>query len=312
MLRLVFADAWWWLFLLNSAAVFLFVPLPVAVLVAALQRNVVLIAGALFAVAIFLSAWGGLLLPHSQPDATGPVVTVMTYNLLVSNRDTRGVVDAIREANADVVGFVELNQTMARAIQRELAEEYPYQVMNEEDSVSGAGVISRYPIERVDVSALDDPLWVGDPIAVEVDWEGRPFLFVEVHSPASSHKVDIREHQARLLRDFAREQALPLIVGGDFNASDRNQSISIVKEALNDAFRNAGTGLGHTFPGASRADTRGSSRPESYGITWPQWLVRIDYIFYSDDWQAIDARIAPWEGSSDHRGVIAELALPAP
>jgi hypothetical protein len=163
MLRLVFADAWWWLFLLNSAAVFLFVPLPVAVLVAALQRNVVLIAGALFAVAIFLSAWGGLLLPHSQPDATGPVVTVMTYNLLVSNRDTRGVVDAIREANADVVGFVELNQTMARAIQRELAEEYPYQVMNEEDSVSGAGVISRYPIERVDVSALDDPLWRGGP-----------------------------------------------------------------------------------------------------------------------------------------------------
>ena len=309
MLRLVFADAWWWLYLVNSAAIFLFVAVPVAAVIAVLQRNAVLIAGVLFAAVLFASTWGGMLWPHSEPEPQGPVVTVMTYNLLVSNRNTEGVLAAIREADADVVGLVELNATIGDAIRRDLIEEYPYQALFDRGSLFGVGVISRYPIERIETN-LDDPDWNGDPIAVQVDWEGGPFVFVAVHSPASSHKVEIRERHARLLRDFAEAQTLPVIVAGDLNASDRNQSISIIKEALNDAFREAGTGIGHTFPGASYADTRGSSRPETFGIPWPKWLVRIDYIFYSDDWQAIDARIAPWEGSSDHRGVVAELALP--
>ncbi len=311
-LRIVFADTWWWLFLLNSAALFLFVPLPFAMVVAAVQRNVLLIAGALFAIVLFLNAWGGLLWPHTRPEPNGPVLTVMTSNMLATNRNTEGVIEAIRESDADVVGVVELNQTMARAISRQLAEEYPYQVLSEAGGVSGSAVISRYPLETIVASELADPSWVGDPIVVEVDWEGGPFRYVAVHSPASSHKVEIRERQARLLRDFAREQTLPLIVAGDFNASDLNESVSIMKQELNDAFRGAGRGFGHTFPGASDAETPGSSRPENFGITWPRWLVRIDYVFYSDDWQAIDARIAPWEGNSDHRGVVAELALPAP
>ena len=311
MLRLVFADAWWWLYLLNSAAIFLFVAVPIAAVIAVLQRSVVLIAGVLFAVVLFASTWGGLLWPHSEPEPRGPVVTVMTYNLLVSNRNTEGVLAAIREADADIVSLVELNATNGDAIRQDLIEEYPYQALFDRGSLFGVGVISRYPIERIETN-LADPDWNGDPIAVEVDWEGGPFVFVVVHSPASSHKVDIRERHARLVRDFAEAQTLPVIVAGDFNASDRNQSISIIKQALNDAFRDAGTGIGHTFPGASYADTRGSSRPETFGITWPKWLVRIDYIFYSDDWQVIDARIAPWEGNSDHRGVVAVLALPAP
>jgi endonuclease/exonuclease/phosphatase (EEP) superfamily protein YafD len=312
-LRVIFADTWWWLFLLNSAAVFLFVPLPFAAIVAVVQRNILLLAGALFAVALFISVWGGLLWPHSRPEPEGPVLTVMTYNLLVFNQNTEGVLDAIRQSDADVVGLVELNSTIARAIGRELAEEYPYQVLSGQgEALSGAGVISRYPLQRLDAPALDDPYWVGGPIAVEINWDGGPFVFVAAHSPAGSHKVEKREHQAKLIRDFAAAQTLPLIVAGDFNASPLNQSVAIVKQELNDAFGNAGTGFGHTFPGASDAATRGSSRPQTFGIPWPQWLVRIDYVFYSDDWQAIDARIAPWEGNSDHRGVVADLALPSP
>jgi endonuclease/exonuclease/phosphatase (EEP) superfamily protein YafD len=45
------------------------------------------------------------------------------------------------------------------------------------------------------------------------------------------------------------------------------------------------------------------------GIDVPKWLIRIDYVFCSYDWQAIDARIGPWDGKSDHRPVIAEVAL---
>jgi len=68
-------------------------------------------------------------------------------------------------------------------------------------------------------------------------------------------------------------------------------------------------GFSYSFPGASRATTPGSSRPQVLGVDLPQWLIRIDYVFCSYDWQPIDARIGPWDGYSDHRPVIAEVAL---
>jgi endonuclease/exonuclease/phosphatase (EEP) superfamily protein YafD len=39
------------------------------------------------------------------------------------------------------------------------------------------------------------------------------------------------------------------------------------------------------------------------------WLVRIDYIFHSPHWKTLDARLAKFDGVSDHRGVVAVLAL---
>jgi endonuclease/exonuclease/phosphatase (EEP) superfamily protein YafD len=39
------------------------------------------------------------------------------------------------------------------------------------------------------------------------------------------------------------------------------------------------------------------------------WLVRIDYIFHSPHWITLDARLAKFDGVSDHRGVVAVLAL---
>ena len=125
MLRLVFADAWWWLYLVNSAAIFLFLAVPIAAVIAVLQRNVVLIAGVVFAAVLFAVTWGPMLLPHSEPEPRGAVVTLMTYNLLVSNRNTEGVLAAIREADADVVGLVEMNSTIGDALRRDLVAEYP-------------------------------------------------------------------------------------------------------------------------------------------------------------------------------------------
>ncbi|MCP4105920.1 MAG: hypothetical protein GY749_10350 [Desulfobacteraceae bacterium] len=72
------------------------------------------------------------------------------------------------------------------------------------------------------------------------------------------------------------------------------------------SWHNAGTGFGHTFPGAA---SDGSARPVIVGIPAPKWLVRIDYIFHSEHWQTIAARTGPWDGCSDHRPVMATLAL---
>src|SRR5690606_32794492 len=40
--------------------------------------------------------------------------------------------------------------------------------------------------------------------------------------------------------------------------------------------------------------------------------LRIDYVFHSEEWRALDARIRPWDGESDHRPVLVRLAYLGP
>ncbi len=301
-------DATSWLFLLNALAIYLFVPLPLALLVSVLRRDVPLIGGSLAGFALFALLWGGLFWPNGGQEPEGPVLTVMTYNVLGSNPDTEGVVEALIASHADLIGLQELNPVVAAAIERDLAVEYPYQTLAPKADTTGVGIISRLPFRSLKPD-LEDPDWIGQPIAVEVDFAGTAFTFVSAHSASRSKRLVARERQARLLSDYVGSLKGPVILAGDFNAQDLNDSYAIVTEHLNDTWREAGTGLGNTFPGASRAVSPGSKRPNVLGIDLPQWLIRIDYVFCTDDWQALDARIGPWEGYSDHRPVIAEVAL---
>jgi vancomycin resistance protein VanJ len=307
-LQQLIGDATWWLFLINAFAVYFFAPLPLALVVSVWRRRLPLIGGSLAGVALFVVLWGGLFWPQAHADAQGPTVTVMTYNVLGYNAHPEAVVEALRASDADVIGLQELNADVAAAVERELTDEYPYQLLTPSVGVSGSGVISRLPFNPV-TRELDAPGWIGAPIALEVQFEGMTFLFVQVHNASGATYFREREAEAKVLSRLAETEALPLIVAGDFNATDRNDSYATLTRHLSDAWRGAGSGLGNTFPGASRSDTPRSSRPDPLGIDVPQWLLRIDYVFHSDDWQAVDARIGPWDGYSDHRPVIAELAL---
>ena len=77
---------------------------------------------------------------------------------------------------------------------------------------------------------------------------------------------------------------------------------------MHDAWREAGWGFGHTFPGEPTPE-RGGSRPVLLGVPVPTWLVRIDYIFHSDALVTIAARVGPGDGDSDHRPVVATLSF---
>ncbi len=117
-----------------------------------------------------------------------------------------------------------------------------------------------------------------------------------------------REEQARALAALAQARRGPLIIAGDLNATDQNRAYQIIAQELADAWRRAGWGWGHTFPGSPTA-ALGGSRPTVLGVPVPMWLIRIDYIFYSRELDAISARLAPTSDASDHRGVVATLTL---
>jgi endonuclease/exonuclease/phosphatase (EEP) superfamily protein YafD len=88
------------------------------------------------------------------------------------------------------------------------------------------------------------------------------------------------------------------VLTGDFNETEWSHPYELLTELLEDSFRDAGRGFGHTYPSQ---------------LTWRGWriavpLVRIDYIFHSADLAAPRAWVGP-HGGSDHLPVVAELAF---
>ncbi len=312
---LLFGDRSGYLGHVNNMAFILFLPLPLVMAVAVYvhRRDVWVCVG--LGAAAFIWLWGGLFLPRVFPPKTeAPTLTVMTYNVLGLHEYSGAILEVIRHEDADVVIFQEVNNALANVIQTTLSDIYPYQVMDPYDDVRGMGAISKYPIYPT--GEKFELLWVGEPQILTLEWEGQEITLVNFHmwptwlsSPESvTANYRLREEQARELAEYAEIaiQRGPVIAAGDANTSSLNEAYKIVTLHLRDAWKDAGFGLGHTFPGS---DIPESSRWRIAGYPVPQWLVRIDFIFPSHHWSALTAHLALFDQVSDHRAVVATLTL---
>jgi len=313
MAYLLTGDRFTFIALVNYLAVYLFFPLPLVLIVALLCKERNLWIGFSLGLIAFLWLWGGLFVPSlKRPSPTEPSLTVMTYNVLAWHQYNEAVLQTIRAEDPDIVLLQELNRGLARTLETELGEEYPYQVLEPVDNPTGIGVISKYPIhptgEQLSLK------WVGGPQVLKLLWNGETVKLVNFHmypttslGPANvvEASIRLREAEARLLADLAHLSG-PAIMGGDANSAPLSKSYRILTSELQDAWHPAGFGLGHTFPGST---IPGSDRPRLGSWYVPPWLVRIDYVFHSADWVTLSARLARFDGVSDHRGVVAVLKL---
>ncbi len=310
---LLVGDRIGYLGLFNAFGPWYFVPLPLtAIMAAALQRKSLGI-GTLLGLLAFLALFGKLFLPKATPPVDPQAtLTIMTYNTLGVQYRTEPIIAVLGAENPDVVFLQEVNPGLAEAIQSQLSKQYPYRILDPQQGVRGMGVISKFPL-RASEKTL--PLeWVGRPQVLEMEWNGQTITLVNFHTwptglgpPwAVTTNFRQREEQAQALADFAANTPGPLIVAGDANATPLNDAYRIITNQLKDAWIEAGFGFGHTFPGSSGP---GSARPRLLGVPFPQWMARIDYVFVSKEWVALRARVAKFDGVSDHRGVIVALTL---
>jgi endonuclease/exonuclease/phosphatase (EEP) superfamily protein YafD len=297
-----------WPFALNAFLLYGFVPLPLVLIAGILngRRDLVLIVA--FAAAVWLYLWGGLFVPRAPPAASGSSLIVFSYNVFGYNFDAAEVIRVIEDSGADVVSLNELNMENAAAIERELKPLYPYQWLVPKPGVTGSGFLSRHRFERGEPLPLGSHGWVGAPMAIELVVGQRRVTIVGFHASAGPDRVAKREQQARALADYADRHSGALVLLGDLNATDQNSAYAVVTDKARDAWREAGRGFGHTFPSTVLAAPRGARAASLLTSVVPPWLVRIDYVFYSEQLEAIDARLSE-SGGSDHRGVIATLVL---
>ena len=258
-------------------------------------------------IVMFVVSYGYLLLPRESeagPADHGPALTAATYNIIASQSDPAHVVDVIADLDADITGLQELGPQHAARVDEALAARYPYRVLYPLLPVHGVGLLSRYPI-------IDHTLFRPLPdsmlhLRAVLDVDGTLITVYVVH-PSPPRNVllpftyddDRRNMEITILReDYLQAEDGPLIVLGDFNMSDQSTPYRQMDALLTDAFREAGRGLGFSFPDAQRSLFSGLPL-----------LLRIDYVWHSAHFSALDARVGHDSGTSDHRPVVAVLAF---
>ncbi len=306
--RTVYEDRWWWLFLLNAGTPYLLLPLPFVFLFALAARRPLAIGFSVLLLVPGAPLLAALWMPSIRTDVASQSseFRVMTFNINGGNDRPDRVIATIRDARADIVALQELNPDIAAALERDLKNDYPYQAFNPQWGVTGMGVISRFPLRR-SAAQLPGDHWIGDPQAVDIDTPGGTITLLNVHAippvgprDRMTWAIGERERQMDAIVAFARDRRMPLVVAGDMNATPFHRAYRILERELIDVWRKCGSGAGFTWPGDGR---------RLLEVPMPSWLVRIDYIFISDNLTCVDASAGPWDGFSDHRAVTATLAV---
>ena len=104
---------------------------------------------------------------------------------------------------------------------------------------------------------------------------------------------------AALLEEDVLPERTPVILGGDVNAPEHSQVYGLIAAHLENAQRAAGSGFGFTYPAAGLRLLGVSAFP----------VVRIDHVFFSRHFVALRAKTLQDSGGSDHRPVLAVLAV---
>lgn len=305
-LRLLFFDTLWWLALLNTAALALFLPLPLLLLPALWRRHWPLVSSLTIPALIFANLYGPLFVPSFPPRAPSPStsITVMTFNVLWNNRDSAALQQAITSAQADILGVQEVTPKRAEWLAYTFAATYPYTAFRVDGPYAGVGILSRYPITQVTRFALP-PRDLA--LRVVLDVAGTPLHVLVVHFSAnrafttplprlaevtSQHYTRQADEVQRVIAELQSVRS-PHLVLCDCNLSETSQAYAELANTLHDSFREAGWGLGLTL--------------RAKGV--PFAVERIDYIWHSPDIAATYAYVGP-DGGSDHGSVIARLRIP--
>ena len=247
--------------------------------------------------AALTAAVGPRAVPSRQPPAAGPVLRVLTANLLVGRAGVEAVAELVCRKHADVLFVQELTGEAAARLQRAgLGDLLPHRVTEPVPHGERGSIYARYPLRGGPVAAL----WSATRCTARLDLPSGEFVQLACIHPAPPKPPWSPGATARWRGQLSALPApgdSPRILAGDFNATlDHAQFRRLLRRGYVDAASQAGNGLSLTW--GPRPDRR---------LT----LLAIDHVLI-DRRCAVLATSAHWLTGSDHRALYAELRLPAP
>ena len=281
----------------NAYTFWVYLPVYGLLIAAGLLRRWILVI-ALAAVAMFHLAW---VLPDYRPASAipaeareAPSFTLMTTNVFFGNEDYSGIAAEILEEDPEVLFLQEFGPRLKLELESAGVEtRYPYRQTAYENQFFGNAVYSKFPLTEVGVlHAGNRPL-----IRATVQIGDTPVRLYNVHPTSPGFRENIASDWNAGWRDItnileAEEGAL--VIAGDFNMNQHHRWYRELKDmGFESAHEERGRGNATTWP------TGRKLRP-----------IRIDHVFHSGEVVTLSVREGRGEGS-DHRPVIAELAVPA-
>lgn len=319
LLRPLLGERTGWIELADDLEPWAYLPAPAVAILGAVLGSGGLAAGGAAVAATCGVRWGHRFLRRSPAAASvrpASDLTVMTFNTLAWQREGRDLEGSIAQADPDIVGLQEIGPRGAEYLVRAFADRLPYHYVAHSATSSGAAVLSRYPLrEAVAFRASSHGHWWQ---RMTIDTPAGPITYLNLHTRIphirTTHRMclgrriplefhaEVRRNEIRKLMGILEKVDGPVIVGGDFNLTERSQDYRLLSTRLQDAYRSVGAGLGHTFP------SRGSF-PRAFPAPWP--VLRLDYVWHSQHFAPSWAyRGDP--GQSDHHPIVVGLRWTEP
>lgn len=299
LLRFIFFDSLWWLALINTVTLYIFIPLILFLPLALLCRYWRLLFALCFPLGLFIGLYGSFFLPSFSTPASQnqPIIKAMTFNMLFDNDDYDTISKMVAENQPDIIGLQEV-RSQAPILKKRFAKDYPYSAFRRVEISHNVGILSRFPIDN-SIALPASPIKRGIQVTLRLN-NGKPLEAIVAHLTPSYplheflEKADFwyksRAAEVSYLNKIVKQSNQPMIVMCDCNFTDTSETYSRMQNFLNDSFHQAGWGFGHTF----------------LGRFFP--VGRIDYIWHTQDIKTVEAYVGR-EAGSDHLPVIAKLHL---
>lgn len=213
---------------------------------------------------------------------------VMVYNIYHRNPDLESVIAEVRKYDPDLLFLMEYSNAIQTRIESEF-EDYPHQLIRTSRQTMGLALFSRIPFDDTEIHRFQATRIPIFQAVMTID--DTPFTFVGGHSwPPQPRWGQLHRDQVGSITSVASQSIHPLIVAGDFNASQWSF-------AVQDLSRQAGVAnILRPF------DLTKTSSPV------PLIGLPIDHVLLSDEWVVTAVQYGA-AGGSDHKPIVVDLRL---
>ncbi len=145
-------------------------------------------------------------------------VSLLSFNVLTSNKNKQAVVDYIGDSKPDFAFVMETDSQWVAAL-KTLEERYPYSVFQPESNNFGLSFLSQHKIVDYRIERLEAGLAT---LIVYVEIEGTLLRIIGTHPVPPVGKLNSKQRDSQLIKvaDLINEEpSIPTVIAGDLNAS---------------------------------------------------------------------------------------------